>query len=240
MKISICCLCGTLFVYALGGCDGVPPTIIEATDNNVFVPNMRASWSLTGPKDTPSEPRSGSGIEFEALTARGSGSQSIDAGQQPVFLRDKTFTPSQALHHDFRYTYYDVSYRWRRFFGDGPVGLEVLVGPAYATLDFKVTSPTQQAADTFSYAGPSAGLGLIWRARPDSSVQARYTVADLFGDNASLAQTRRAEAFLVQALGQNASARAGYTWWSVDATPPAGSEIQVKFNGPSLGLELQF
>jgi len=234
MRISSRLLYGTLVACTLEGCGGIPPTNIEVNDNSVFVPNLRAGWNLTGPKETPSEPRSGHGIEFGALTASGSGSQSIGTGQLPVYLGDKTFSSPQTLQHDFRFTYYDVFYRWRRFFGGGPVGLEVLVGAAYTTVGFKVSSPTQQAAETFSSGGPSTGVGVIWRMRPGTSLQARYAFT------ISNYSVERVEGFLVEALGQNASVRAGYAWWKVDAVPPAGSEILINFSGPSLGLELQF
>ena len=226
---------GTLFACTLGGCSGFPATSdIHVDDSNVFVPNVRASLNLTGAKETPSEPRSGHGIEFLALTASGMGSQSI-SGQPPVVWGGKTFSSPQTLQHDFRFSYYDVSYRWRRFFHGGPVGLEVLAGAAYATLGLTVSSPTQQATETFSSSGLSSGVGLIWLVRLGSSVQARYT---FIGASNSL---QRVEGFLVQALGRNVSMRAGFVWWKVDAVSAGPqSEILMQFSGPSLGLDLQF
>lgn len=243
MRIFSRPLCGTLLACALGGCfggGGSAPTRIEANDDSVFVPTVRAVWNLTGPKETLSEPRSGLAVEFGAMTASGNGSQSISGTRQPVAFGGQTFSLPQTLQHDFRITHYDLFYRWRRFLGGGPVGFEVLGGAAFTKLRLTVSSTTQQAAETFSSPGPSAGVGVIGRMRPGTSVQVRYTYT-AFISNSDLNQAQRGEGFLVQALGPNAAARAGYAWWRGDARRGTSvSDIGIGFSGPSLGLELQF
>jgi hypothetical protein len=218
---------------------GPRPTRIEADDSSVYVPTVRAVWNLTGPREMLSEPRSGHAIEFGAMTASGGGAQSISVGQQPVTFGGQTFSAPQTLQHDFRVTHYDVFYRWRRFLDGGPVGFELLGGAAFSKLRLMVSSTTQQAAETFSSPGPSAGVGVIGRVRPGTSVQLRYTYT-AFLSLSDLNQAQRGEGSLVQALGPNAAARVGYAWWRGDARRGSSSDIVVGFSGPTLGLEFQF
>jgi len=243
MKHSELVLFGGLVAWALGGCAANPvaTTPIEATDRGI-VPTVRISANLSprgGTEGAPSEPQSGHAVEFSAATARGSDSQTLGAGQPPIIFGglNTAFNAPQNLKHEFDFAYYDISWRGRAFFDPNPIGLEVLLGLGYVTLDLAVSSPTQRAAETLNSAGFSAGIGVIWRIRPATSLQARVTAIALISDFDELA---RLEVFVVQALGRNAAVRAGFSAWRLKADHDSRSDIKVDFFGPSIGLDVNF
>lgn len=229
-----------LAVWALGGCAGsIPTTSIKASDSSVTLPTIRISTEFGGTGGAPSEPRDGQALEFNAATAKGSDTQTLSTGQPPVIFGDPTttFNAPQALKHDFEFTYVDISWRGRAFFGTNPVGLELLAGLSYLATDMTVSSATQSAAEKRNAAGLSLGVGGVWRIRPATSVQARATFIAPLGE---FDEITRLEAFVVQALGRNAAVRAGYAGWRIRVDSGSRSAIKMNVSGPSLGLDLSF
>jgi hypothetical protein len=230
-------LAAALIASSLAGC--VSTTRIEAVDNRLFVPSLRASVNLTQGTEAPSEPRSGHAIEFEVTGARGSDSQTLAAGQSPVILNGTTFPAPLELKNEFDFRFADVSWRWRKFSANRSLGFETFIGLGYAWLDLTVSSPTQQASQNFTTLGPQGGLGLIWRLQPGASLQAR--IAGFVSAREGVNRASRAEIFLVKALGENVTARAGYAAWEVKGQDLAGmSDFRLRFSGPSLGLQFDF
>jgi len=164
-------LVGALTAFSLGGC--LSTTRIDAEDNHLFLPSVKGSVNLTQSKESPSQPQNGHALEFEAFRARSSDSQSLAAGQSPVILNNTTFSAPQQLRNDFDFRFASASWRWRKFFAGRSLGLETFAGLGYAWLDLTVSSPSQQASQHFSTLGPQGGVGLIWRLRPSTSLQAR-------------------------------------------------------------------
>ncbi len=234
--------CSYLFVaaltaFSLGGC--LSTTRIDAEDNRVFLPSVRGVVNLTESKESPSQPRDGHALEFEATRARGSDSQSLTAGQSPVILNNTTFSPPQQLRNDFDFRFASASWRWRKFFADRSLGLETFAGLGYAWLDLRVASPSQQASEHFSTLGPQGGGGLIWRMHPGTSLQGR--IAGFVSATDGVNRAVRGEVFLVKGLGENVTARAGYVGWEAKGHALSGvSDFRLRFSGPALGLELDF
>src|SRR5437867_9385147 len=123
-------LIGALTAFSLGGC--LSTTRIDAEDNRLFLPSVRGSVNLTQSKESPSQPRDGHALEFEAFRARGGDSQSLAAGQSPVILNNTTFLAPQQLRNDFDFHFADISWRWRKFFGGRSLGLDTFAGLGYA------------------------------------------------------------------------------------------------------------
>jgi len=231
-----------LFAAMLGGCfnfTGPPSTTIEASDSGVFVPTVRASIGFRG-DGVPSEPRSGHGLEVGWSSGGGEDQQTLAAGQPPVRFATQTFSAPAQLRHEFDYRFFEVAYRFRHFFGGGDFGIEALGGLAHANLDLSVSSPTQRASESVDSGGLTAGFGIIGRLRPGTSVQGRATFFG--GSNSGVTAAQRFELHLVQSVWRHAALRAGYVYWNIESEreDTASSPIEVKFSGPSLGLELMF
>lgn len=217
------------------------PTTIEARDSTMFQPVLRASVNFAREPVAPSNPQGGHGLELGYSRGRGSDSQTTRASEQPVVFGGQSFASPQDLRHDFDFRFADVSYRWRRFFGPHePVGFELLAGLGYAQLDLTVSSATQRAQETLDSTGAIGQFGGIWRLRPGTSVQGR--LAWYFsGADDGVANAQRLELFLVQALGRNLALRGGYASWHVETDRGRGeSNINMRFSGPALGLDLMF
>ena len=244
MKFSYIGALGTLAGLSLSGCGSVPltpPTAITVRDSGAFQPSVRVGWNISKVEGAPSDPQSSHGIEIGAMGARGDDTLSLVAGQGPVRFGGATFNPTQTLQYQADLAYYDVTYRFRRFFGDGSLGIELLAGLGQAILDLAVSSATQRASESMSSTGIQLGIGGIWRLRPGTSLQARYTgfgTGDLNDDVTNLSIM---EISAAQALGRNVVVRGGYAYTRAESerNNPL-SPITVKLSGPLLRLELQF
>jgi hypothetical protein len=231
-------LAGLLFAVVLSGCTSTTP--IVADDPHVFLPSLRVAVSLDDDKQAAAYPQTGHAVEFGYARAKGHGDQSLATGQDPIHYNDTTFTVPQQLRNDFDLNYVDLSFRWRKFFKERSLGLEVSGGIGHTSFGLSVTSLTQIASNHFSTYGPQGGVAFIWRMRPGTSLHVRvsgfvsksYTGIRDFG---------RYELFVAQALGDNLALRAGYTKWDVNGDAGVGqSNFRATFSGPVLDLGLNF
>lgn len=226
-----------LLAAILAGCVGAGSTTIDADDRSVFIPSVRVTVPLSTPQQPPSEPQTGHAIELGYTLARGSSSQSLIAGQQPVRFGGQTFNSPRDLQYDFDYGYAEILYRYRKFFGQRQnFGIQAHGGLVNSQLKLSVSSPGRNASDKFDSVGISGGGGAIWKFSPPTSLQARYSVFTTDKTRGS-----RVELFAMQALGGHAALHGGYTWWYVRAdTASPDSDIAVRFRGPAASLELMF
>ena len=224
-----------LLAATLAGCS--TNTTLDVNDRSVFIPSARVSVPLSRQQEAPSEPQNGHALEFGYTQAKGSGSQSLSAGQDPIVFGARTFNPPRELQYEFDYRHAELHYRWRRFFGaSANLGIEVLGGLAHSQLQLSASSPGQSASDRFSSSGISGGFGGIWKVRQTTSLQMRFSA---FG--ASETRGNRTELFAVQALGGNAAIRGGYTWWRVRTyAEPFDPDVAVRFSGPAVSLDVMF
>lgn len=231
-------LVGLFATVVLSGC--ITATPIVADDPHVFLPSVRASVSLDDNTKTPADPQTGHAIEFEFVKAKGSGNQSLTTGQQPVIFNNTTFTAPQQLRNDFDFNYADISFRWRKFFRERAVGIELTGGVGHTSLGLNVASPTQSASEHFGTNGPQGGVALIWRMRPSTSFHAR--ISGFVSTSATgISDIARYELFFDQALGDNLALRAGYSKWNINGDDGAGkSNFRTTFSGPVLDLGLNF
>jgi hypothetical protein len=227
-----------LLAAALAGC-ATDHTTIDVDDHSTFIPSARISVPLSNQKETPSEPQSGHAIEIGYTQTKGSSSQSLGAGQEAIRFGGQTFNPPRELQYEFDYKHAELHYRYRKFLGTSPnLGFEVLGGVVNSRLNLSASSPGQGAHEKLSSAGIAGGVGAIWKLRPGTSLQARYSAFA-----ASETRGNRTELFAAQALGANASIRGGYTWWYLRADSvgfDSGSDIAVRFRGPAASLDLMF
>ncbi|MEQ1806553.1 MAG: hypothetical protein ABL900_14355 [Burkholderiaceae bacterium] len=231
--------CGALVLLLLGGCGAYSTTRIEAQDRQTVLPALRGSFNFGKSVDAPSRPQDGHSIEVEGFTARGNDNQSLAAGQNPVVLDGTTFAPPVQLRHDFRFSYADVSWRWRKFFGGGAVGLQALAGVAYAGVRLNTSSPSQQASQGFYNRGAQGGFGLVWRNPSGTAIEARVT--EFFGGESDVDRASRYEASISQALSDNVTLRLGYAGWEVKGQDfSSNSAYRLRFSGPTLGLQVDF
>jgi hypothetical protein len=228
---------GMLAALSLAGC-GQLTSRIEAEDNRVFLPAMRAALNLSEGRESPSRPQTGHAVEIGVAGMRGSDSQSLAAGDLPIVLNNTTFSAPQQLRNEFAFYFADVSWRWRKFPGERPLGLEVLAGLGYSSLGLTVSSPTQRASEHFATWGPQAGIGLIWRIEPTTSLQAR-AAGFLSGSSEGANQATRFELFVAKAFSENLTLRAGYAGWEVRGDDQVGtSDFRLRFSGPVLAIDI--
>ena len=242
MNLSYIGVLGALVGLTLAGCGttAIPTTTIDISDRGAFQPSLRVGWNISKVPGAPSDPQSSHGIEIGAMRTSGDDTQDLATGQSPVIFGGTTFNPAQTLRHETDLRYYDVTYRFHRFFGDGSFGIEALAGLAQAILDLTVSSATQRASESLSTTGFQFGVGGIWRLRPGTSLQARYT---WFGSSKYYEDTTVSslEFSAAQALGHNLVVRGGYAYTKVySERVDFFSDIKVKLSGPTLRLELQF
>lgn len=235
---SICRVGVAAALLALGGCEST--TRIEARDQSAFLPNLKASFNFGKGVDAPSRPQDGHSIEIEATRAKGSDSQTLGAGDSPIRLGGQDFLAPQQLRHNFTFNYADIAWRWRKFFGGGSVGLEVLAGVGHARAEVTTSSAAPlQASERFSTRGVQGGVGLVWRTGSGTSVQLRAT--EFASSRLGVNRASRAEVFLNQALASNVTARIGYTGWEVHGDSlSSSSDFRLRFSGPSVGLQFDF
>jgi hypothetical protein len=232
--------CAALAALVVAGCAGSSGTGMEVSDRGVVVPSARASIDIGSSRvAAPSDPHSGHAIELGYAHAKGSSTQTLGAGQQPVFVGGQTFSAPQQLNNDASVGFFDIAYRWRRFVDSGAFGIEILGGGTYTSMHYTATSPAQRSSDGLHGWGANAGLGGILRLRPGTSLQARGTwfgTTEVWGNT----NARRFEINFVQALGPNASVRAGFASWDVHSDRNAGSKINATLSGPAIGIDLHF
>lgn len=233
-----------LALAALGaGCAGPvtpPPTKVQIDDRGVFQGSVRASAGVRPGAEAPAHLPGGLGVELGALHASGEGSQTVAAGQQPVVLGERMFAAGQELRYGFELTFVDLLYRFRLYPQEQPVGFELFGGFAYAQIDITVSSSTQRASESPGSAGLLFGAGALWRVRPGTTLHLRLgRYGALPSDGIDVAA--RVEVGVVQALARNVAVRAGYSTWRLKTDRDHdASNVEVRFSGPSLGLELAF
>lgn len=231
-------LAGILFIATLTGCTKTTP--IVANDPHVFLPSLRMAVSLDDDKQGGANPQTGRAVEFGYVHAKGHGNQSLTSGQDPVNLSQKTFTAPQQLRNDFDINYADLSFRWRKFFGERSFGLELSGGIGHTSFGLSVASPAQNASDHFSNYGPQGGVAFIWRMRPGTSFHVRGS-GFVSNSSTGVRDFGRYELFAAQALGDNLALRAGYAKWEVNGDAGISqSNFRVTFSGPILDLGLNF
>lgn len=234
-----------LATLVLGGCASAEPTRINVEDGKVFLPSLRAGFNLNEDKQVASEPQTGHAIEFNIATANGGDVQSIDASQPPLSLNNTTFAGAQQIRNEFNLNFASASWRWRKFFKERALGLEVFAGAGRLSLGLDVSSPTQSASDHFVTWGPQGGAGLIWRISPGNSLQGRVTAFFSSNDNRA-ANFFRSEVYYAKSISENLALRAGFASWEVSGQQGSmnnsgsinNSDFNLMFSGPLLALDI--
>lgn len=214
----------------VAGCVNSPRTALDVDESGVITPSARF---VIGAQD-------GVGFELGVSGARGRASQSTRAGDPPVEIGDGSFPSPDALRNEVQVRIADAAVRLRRFTGDGLLGLELLGGVSLMWVDITTTNAQRSASEDRTATGLLLGIGGIWRVRPGTEVQARYSLASSFGDWLYETDVHRVELALAQALGRHVSLRGGYQVWSIDSKSPGSSEVNARLRGPMLGVEITF
>jgi hypothetical protein len=225
-----------LVVLALGGC-AVPGPAIDVTQRGVFVPSARVSIGRET-AEAPSRLQPGAAFELALGRVAGKGPQTLYVGEG-VELGEGALTGARQLENESDVRIADAWLRVRTLAPGQTLGHEMLVGLSLINADFTLRSGAQSVTDNWTTQGLSLGMGVFARAPLQTMVHARYSFT-LTGRAIAQTHIHRLEVAGVRALGRHVAARAGYSWWAIDATPPTGSEITVRLSGPMLGLEASF
>ena len=223
---------------------------IKVEDRSTFLPIGRLTVDLSPRGLAASVPHSGHALEFGFSGGSGTDRQSRRAGAENLVFGGQTFAAPNELQHDFDFRFAEAVYRFRYFFIDERLALEVLGGLGYAQFDLTVGSavgsPAAPVREKLGSGGLVAGVGLIWKFLPSTSLQTRITGFGS-GEAEGVSGAARWDLFLVQALGRYAAVRAGVTGWNVvsdreedEFADSLNSRIDARFSGFSLGLELAF
>jgi hypothetical protein len=229
---------GLLAAFALTGC--LTSTPIAVDDRHAFIRSARVDISLKENKQPAAEPQTGHAVEFEYVKTRGGSNQTLTTGQAPIWFNNTVFNAPQQIRNDFDMNYVDLSYRWRKFFWERAVGLEMTAGVGHASLGLTMSSPAQQASGRYTSYGAQGGIGMIWRLQPSTSLHARI-VGFVANATPGISDFGRYELFISQALGDTLALRAGYAKWEVNGRGGSGaSDFRVTFVGPVLDIGLNF
>jgi len=242
---------GLLSTVVLAGCQIFHPTSpINADDRGVLVPSVSVTVSLDSGEKAPSELQTGKAVEIGLMGGKGNGDQNHTDQQLPIVLNNTEFIAPQQLKNDFDFNYAHISLRGRKFFSESSLGVEYSGGIGRSSLGLTVSSAIQHASARFTNYGVQAGLGLIWRIQPSTSLQLRgsvfqsnFPLVRIFNtyDEWGVSGFVRNELFITQGIGDNLSLRAGYAEWEVDGTSGAGmSDFRINFSGPVFDLGLNF
>lgn len=227
---------GAIAALMLAGCT---TSTIVADGKNVSVPSVRVAVDLDDGV-SPAQPHTGHAIEFGHARAKGNADQALTTGQAPIVYDNQTFTAPQQLRHEFDFNYTDLSWRWRKFFGERTMGLELSAGLAHTALDLTVISSTQRGTGKFTSNGLQGGVGLVWRLGSSTSLHAR--LAGFASSNSpGVSNLGRYELFLSQSLSDNLALRAGYAKWEMTGkSGDLSSKFKVSYSGPTAELGLHF
>lgn len=229
---------GALALLALAGCETTSQ--IELDDKHVSFPSFRIGVGLNESSRPPVEPQTGNAIEFGFVRARSSAEQTLAAGRPPVIYGNTTFLAPNQLVHDSDIDYADLSFRWRKFFGERSLGLELSGGFGHTSMGLTVTSASQRSTARFRNSGTQGSVGLVWCMRPSSSLHARIS-GFVSGDNTGVSDIKRYQLFLSQGFGDHLALHAGYAKWEVNGASGLGaSNFRMTFAGPMLELGLDY
>ena len=235
-----------LTVLACG--NALAQTDIEAIERGTVTPSLRVSFDIAGELASgqgPAVPHSGHGIELWLSGASGKDDQSLGGGE---FVRfgNRTFTAaSPTLQHDMDFRFFEVAYRYRRFFGSGVFGIEALGGLGFAELDLTTSSATQSANEKMSSGGLVGGFGIVWKFLPAASLQSRFTLF-ASGDEEGVTAAARLDVNIAWALARNVAVRGGLVSWGIGSSrsqtsdTSVNSRIQAGLSGLLLGLDVAF
>lgn len=221
----------------LGAC--VSATTIEVKDRDVVVPSLRIAWHKSEPWEPVQEPssvRDGLRVELDLSAGRGRSSQDLAAGQEPIVFNGASFLGPQTIDQRFDFFFASLAAGRSFFPRDGAVGFDVLIGGGYSALDLRLDSGSQRVKDELSSVGVTVALGILWRARPRTTVQGRLTKFTAPFDEPS--EVTAVELVATQAVGRHVKLRGGYAQWEVEAD--SGSDIEIEFSGPLVGFKLDF
>jgi len=230
-------LLAVLGATVLAACAAGPASNDFDFEDHAFIPSVRVSGNISSDRSSPSEPQDGHAIEFGLTGMRGSDSVSSD---KPLTYGGETFAP-QELRGEFDARSVELAYRYRAFFGRSQAfGIELLGGAGYTELGLTISGAAQRASRNFSNSGLVGAFGVIWRFRPATSLQGRYSIFDSGG-----IEGYRFDLYVAQALTRNALVRVGFTDWQLgvegDQIPPsAPPSIGVRSSGPSLGFDFAY
>jgi hypothetical protein len=226
-------LSGLFAAVVLTGCTATSPIMVD--DKKVFQPSLKVTVNLDADKQGAADQQTGHVVEFGLTKAKGSGDQTLAAGTPPIIIKKISFSAPQQVRNDFDMTFAEMSWRWRKFFRERSIGLELSAGLGHSSLGLTVSSLTQSASDRYSSYGPQGGVALIWRMPPSTSIHMRASA--YFSGSIEF---KRQELFLAQALGDNLSLRAGYAHWNVTSSVLGDNSVEIDFSGPVLGIGMDF
>ena len=228
---------------AFAGCAplDLPSSEANLRNERVLMPTLRVAIPLGTEGERGPEPRSGAAFELSGAYARGSATQTLSGGS-PILLGGAAFNPPASVGYEFGLTHLQGAWRARGFFGESRTfGGELLFGFGFDQLSLDATSGALRASEDISRGGLVLGVGALWRPRPGTSLQARWTLFEGTSDFEDTHPSQRIELAAVQALGQNMALRAGWSWWQYrTGRGRERSAIDLRVSGPALGLDLLF
>ena len=226
-----------LGALALTGCTVTSP--IQVNDRRVFQPSASVTINLSDGDRAASQAQTGHAIEIAVVKASGGSGQTLATGQAPIIFNGEVFSAPLQVRNEFNLTHTSLSWRWRKFFRERSLGLELSAGLGHSTLGLTVSSVSQSASGRVSEDGPQGSVGMIWRTDSGGSVNLRVS-----GFINGTFKFSREELFFAQALGESVSLRAGYANWKVVNSDGMlgldSNALEMNFSGPMINLGLCF
>ncbi|MSR62194.1 MAG: hypothetical protein EXS08_07095 [Planctomycetes bacterium] len=175
------------------------------------------------------------GIELDGSRVSGDDNQDLAAGERLELDNTSFFGPGRVA-SDYELTQTTLAAVFGRDV-QHELSLSVLAGVGFQELELELSSAALRAQDRSSWGGVFLGAEFQWT--PPERVWglgARVTcTGNLKGD---FEQLQRIEAGLSLRPSAALGVFVGWGWSAYDALPDVGSDIELRTNGPALGLRV--
>jgi hypothetical protein len=220
----------------LGGCNSIAQDI-EVSEDDLFMPALRASYDLEESADTEDAPgarwRKILTIDAEVAHTSGADSQELSPGELISF--DGTdFIGPFTVASDFDLTVASLTARiggnYRERFS-----IAGLIGLGYSNLDLELSAPGLIARDASSGIGVSLGMQMDWHTL--SWLDLSFRLGGLYtGDISLMMNDLSLRAWPIEQVG----VFVGWRAYIYEEDRTGGSDVELDLAGPTAGIEFSF
>jgi hypothetical protein len=218
-----------LLLALLSACETTP---IEVRDHGAFTPGGRVVWH---PRQGEGASASWFGLELDGSRVEGDDTQELLSGES-IVLDGVTISGPAHVAIDYRLSQASLAAVIAQDIRVD-AGLRFLFGAAWQEVELELDSGTQQAEGAEDWLGPLLGLEARWSPGGWWGLSGRGTwTADLDDIESEM---RLIELGVLFAPRRVLGLFAGWRWVDLERFVPNESDIDLRTDGPSLGLRVE-
>lgn len=236
-------------LVVLAGCGSSSPRDLDLSDDPVWIPTLRAAWTLSeagqGEESEASDARVEFALEGDVSGAYGSDKLYLNAGEA-LTLNGTLFTGPANVQSDFDLWVVGATVRVGARFS-GVISAVTILGVEADYFRIEIDGAGEHATETIFSLGPRAGLRLAGHPTKWLDLQVEGTMC--YGVSSHWGTGRRgAEFAAIVRPWPSVGFLAGWRWWQYNANAydpdyVGGydeSDVEVKLSGPVVGLQVDF